>query len=128
MKGAYILELFLSKDTKIKIGKLGKLLFNKGHYYYCGSAQNNLDKRIERHKRKKKLIHWHIDYLTINKNFKVISAKKYETNQKEKECQLAKELLKKYLPINNFGSSDCKCISHLFFKSILKDSGFKKKI
>lgn len=29
---------------------------------YVGSAKANLTKRIERHKRKRKKMHWHLDY------------------------------------------------------------------
>ncbi|MDD4353164.1 MAG: GIY-YIG nuclease family protein [Candidatus Nanoarchaeia archaeon] len=118
MKGAYVLIFEVLKDCEIIVGKLGLTFFKKGIYYYCGSAQNNLEKRIERHERKEKKIHWHIDYLTTNKNIKMISSEKYENCQKSKECELAQELFKKkYNQIKNFGCTDCKCNSHLFYKN-----------
>jgi len=49
MKGIYILKLNLKKNQEIMIGKLGKIFFEKGSYYYVGSSQNNIEKRIERH-------------------------------------------------------------------------------
>jgi Uri superfamily endonuclease len=123
MKGAYLLNLVLKKDSKIIVGKLGLILFKKGFYCYCGSSQNNLEKRIARHKSREKKIHWHIDYLTTNPNFVVASSTKYENYPKAKECELSKELSKKYCSINGFGCSDCKCDSHLFFhKNLLKGS------
>jgi Uri superfamily endonuclease len=115
MKGVYILKIILKKNQEIIIGKLGKINFKKGNYYYVGSSQNNIDKRIQRHKRKEKKIHWHIDYLTTNAQVEKITAKKFINYLKEKECLEAKKLLKKYEPIKKFGCSDCKCISHLFF-------------
>jgi len=113
MKGAYCLLINVEKDIKIKIGKLGRLNFEKGNYVYVGSALNNLDKRIERHLRDEKKKHWHIDYLLLNKNTKVEKIAYKESNKKE-ECEIARNIAKFGVPIKNFGSSDCKCESHLF--------------
>ena len=44
----------LLKEGKIRIGSLGKITFKKGFYAYVGSAMNNLEKRVQRHLRKKK--------------------------------------------------------------------------
>ena len=62
-----------------------------------------------------KKLHWHIDYLTSSKAFKKIGVKIFESAGKEKECELASELMKKYSPVKGFGCSDCKCASHLFY-------------
>ncbi|MFA5333991.1 MAG: GIY-YIG nuclease family protein [Candidatus Nanoarchaeia archaeon] len=115
MKGVYILKLNLKKNQEIMVGKLGKKMFEKGSYYYVGSSQNNIEKRIQRHFSKEKKLHWHIDYLTTHPLFEVLSVEKLINTSKEKECQTAKELLKKYEPIKGFGCSDCKCQSHLFY-------------
>lgn len=60
MKGIYVIVVKISKNTAIKIGRLGNIIFNKGIYSYVGSAQNNLEKRIMRHLSKIKKMHWHI--------------------------------------------------------------------
>jgi len=123
MKGAYIITMELKKDAEIVVGKLGSITFKKGIYYYAGSSQNNLEKRVERHKRKEKTKHWYIDYLTTNPEVKIINDKKYVGCLKEKECELAKELSKKCFGIKGFGCSDCRCSSHLFYsKNLLKDN------
>lgn len=109
-KGSYFLYIFLSKKKRIRIGKLGILNFKKGNYIYVGSALNNLEKRIARHKRNKKKLHWHIDYLLKHANIKRV--KRFYSNKKI-ECKLARKI--KGIPIKNFGCSDCKCISHLFY-------------
>ncbi|MBR9705166.1 DUF123 domain-containing protein [Candidatus Pacearchaeota archaeon] len=114
MKGIYILIIKIKKPINIKVGKLGIINFKKSLYVYIGSSQNNLEKRIKRHqnKSKNKKIHWHIDYLLKNKNseiIKILVSKK----SKEYECITAKTLNKNNQLINNFGSSDCKCKSHL---------------
>lgn len=121
MKGVYILKLQLLKNQEILIGKLGKILFQKGNYYYVGSSQNNMEKRISRHMKKEKKIHWHIDYLTTHPEIKAINAKTFINYPKEKECQVSKELMKKYELVKNFGCSDCKCLSHLFYQKERQD-------
>jgi Uri superfamily endonuclease len=79
-----------------------------------GSAQNNLEKRIERHLRKKKQRFWHIDYLLCNDE--VQAAKVFwKKADKLEECLVAKKLLNIAIPILDFGCSDCRCISHLFW-------------
>ena len=112
MKGSYLLQIRCLKTTTIQIGKLGRIKFEKGDYIYVGSAMNSLEKRIKRHYSKDKKLHWHIDYLTLNKNFKIISTYIKPSNQKQ-ECLAAQSL--NFLPaIANFGSTDCSCQSHLF--------------
>lgn len=112
MKGIYVLLIFINKDIKIKIGKLGKINFNKGHYFYVGSAQNNLEKRIKRHELKRKKKHWHIDYLLSYKNVKIKDIF-YKIAGKKWECKTAFLLSKFCDPVLCFGSSDCKCKGHL---------------
>ncbi len=110
--GCYIIILYLNDNKKIKIGKLGKINFYKGYYFYVGSAKKNLSKRIERHKRKRKKFHWHIDYLRNEAEF--INDIIIRTD-KDMECRLANKL--KAITdetIKKFGSSDCNCESHLF--------------
>ena len=115
MKGIYILIIKLSKDAKIKIGKLGIINFSKGTYAYIGSAQNNLEKRINRHLKPgdKKKMHWHIDYFLKDKNAKIVKVL-YKKATKVDECKTARRFKEKFKQIENFGCSDCKCNSHLF--------------
>ncbi|MEM0480809.1 MAG: GIY-YIG nuclease family protein [Candidatus Aenigmatarchaeota archaeon] len=112
MKGTYVLILKCLKNCRIKIGKIGTIEFKKGYYFYVGSAFNSLEKRIERHLKRKKKKKWHIDYLTTNKNFKVIDV---IWIRKRVESKLSKEFEKHFEYIKNFGSSDTKDKSHLFY-------------
>ncbi|OIO61606.1 DUF123 domain-containing protein [Candidatus Woesearchaeota archaeon CG_4_10_14_0_2_um_filter_33_10] len=124
MKGAYCLVIKLKKDSSIKIGALGTIKFKKGLYCYVGSALNSLEKRIQRHLSKKKKLHWHIDYLLMNKN---TSIKKvfYKQSNKKEEYKIAKFVLKNSTDlIADFGCSDCKCKSHLF---MIKNYDFLEK-
>lgn len=114
MKGVYILILEITEDTKIKIGVLGEVIFTSGTYIYVGSGQKNVEKRITRHFRKDKKIKWHIDYLLSSSECKILEGVVYPLSKKY-ECKISSLALKLGgEPIKKFGSSDCRCISHLF--------------
>ncbi len=113
MKGIYLLRIAIKKKTRIKVGRLGEIEFEPGEYIYVGSAQRNLKRRIERHKRKKKKKFWHIDYLLLNKNVELVGVYIKENAKKEEECKTAKKLLAFGKGIKGFGASDSPCSSHL---------------
>ena len=111
----YILKVSLNKETKIEVGKLGKLRFEKGVYFYVGSAKKNLKTRIARHCSKNKKLFWHIDYLL---SCGLAEMKKILVYKGNNECQIAQLLYKRgFNFIGKFGSSDCRCPTHLFFTS-----------
>ncbi len=128
MKGSYILVLFLKFNTTIRIGRLGNINFKRGFYFYIGSAMGTsgsttLLNRVKRHlsSPNQKRNHWHIDYLLENESVSII--KVYLIPCKFKlECKIAQEFVEisdEY--VENFGSSDCDCKSHLiYFKDISK--------
>jgi Uri superfamily endonuclease len=112
MRGSYVLVIRFDKNRNIKISK--KIIpFQKGFYCYIGSALNNLEKRIARHKSKKKKKHWHIDYfLKFGKIVDVIMIK----SSRKIECQVSEEVSKKADSfVKGFGCSDCRCESHLYY-------------
>lgn len=109
----YILLINIPRNLKISVGKLGEVNFKKGFYLYIGSEKRNMEKRIERHLRKKKKKFWHIDYLLSHKLVKI---EKIWVTQKYRECEIADFLFSGGLDfIKRFGSSDCRCKSHLFY-------------
>lgn len=112
MKGCYCLIIKLEKDHEIKIGKLGKIDFEKGYYVYVGSAMNSLESRIKRHLSDEKRLHWHIDYFL--KESEIIDVI-YNVSDEKVECKLSQYLSGKASSINDFGCSDCKCESHLYY-------------
>jgi len=99
-------------DIQLSIGALGDLKLGAGYYAYVGSALGGLEARVQRHVGENKKIHWHIDHLLTRG--RVIDAIQGETTER-KECAVARELAKHLKPIAGFGSSDCKCESHLFY-------------
>ena len=122
MSGVYTLILFVSKETTVTIGRLGKQKFPRGYYSYAGSALGKgtgLKHRISRHLRKEKRRFWHIDYLLADENVSVEAVVAAETNEKM-ECSLnsyMKRLSEAEVRVNGFGSSDCRknCGSHLLY-------------
>ena len=117
--GTYILLIEVEMNTRIQIGKLGTFVFPKGFYTYTGSALRGLTSRITRHHRKKKQLHWHIDYFLTSPRVRIRHVF-IQPGHKRSECkinlQLKKSSLAKVL-IPGFGSSDCNsgCISHLLY-------------
>ncbi|MFN3532049.1 MAG: GIY-YIG nuclease family protein [Candidatus Brocadia sp.] len=113
--GVYCLVVQLLQRSHIRIGCLGTFHFPAGFYVYVGSAQGNLKRRIERHLRQKKRIHWHIDYLL--RHGQIVSVYTY-AGKKDKECMLSHKIgniKNAVVPVKGFGSSDCSCHSHLYF-------------
>lgn len=118
MKGSYVLIIKLDENKNIKVGSLGKVNFRRGYYLYVGSALNGLEKRIRRHLSKNKKMHWHIDYLLMEGDVVDVYIKIGNTKE---ECEIARRFSEKYPSIEGFGSSDCKCGSHLFFSDDKED-------
>ena len=113
--GAYHLIIHLAYDVSITVGKLGNFHFSAGYYVYTGSALRGLEVRILRHLQQEKRLHWHIDYLL--QHAKIIHIVKYQTKERL-ECYLNNQILmlpECKIPVKGFGSSDCKCISHLAY-------------
>lgn len=112
--GSYVLIVHLPASASIRVGSLGKISLDEGHYLYCGSAQAGLMPRLARHMRPDKKKHWHIDYLTGEGQ--VLGALAFQ-GDKETECRLAATIsgVPGVKPVGHgFGSSDCKCPTHLF--------------
>lgn len=112
--GVYLIWLYLPKAIELSVGKLGTLSFEEGVYAYCGSAQRALQKRLARHARLDKKLHWHIDYLRSRAQY--LGSVVFFNQPKSGECWLVQELLRipgSFFPASGFGSSDCTCAAHL---------------
>ncbi|MDD3655265.1 MAG: GIY-YIG nuclease family protein [Atribacterota bacterium] len=97
------------------IGKLGWVNVNRGYYIYIGSAKKSIQQRLLRHLTRKKNRFWHIDYLLSSRlPIRVINI---WISQKPCECSISQEIFQIGIGIvvkEGFGSSDCRCLSHLF--------------
>lgn len=121
-KGIYILEIHSSKSFTIELKAFHQIKFSKGFYYYVGSAQKNLAPRVERHLKRNKKLHWHIDYITSLPFIKISEVTIFPNEPKEFECRLVNYLAGNYeliFPAKKFGNSDChKCNSHLLYSKM----------
>ena len=116
-KGTYALILEMREQQWLEIGRFGSTLFPAGWYIYVGSALGGLEQRIRRHLSYKKKLKWHIDYLLPLCRIVEVW---YTTREERLECIWSQSLAS--LPgaqvlIPGFGSSDCRCGSHLIYFS-----------
>lgn len=132
MAGSYILVIRLQEESKLQIGALGSKIFKKGYYLYVGSAMGKkgsttLINRVKRHLSPpcEKSKHWHIDYLLENEYANIIQILLIPSINKI-ECIISSEIKKRSDGlIENFGSSDCTCSSHLYYFSNYYNIPFK---
>ncbi len=113
--GIYHLMLSLPRARRLRAGRLGLKSYPSGYYVYTGSARRGLAMRILRHLRKEKTRHGHIDCLCQVARLEEIWV---NIRPKSRECECHRRVLS--LPgartlIPRFGSSDCRCPSHLAY-------------
>jgi Uri superfamily endonuclease len=127
--GTYALVIFCREEFNLQVGKLGTFEILYGFYIYAGSALNGLEKRLKRHMRLEKKLHWHIDYLLQHARIVQIW---YSESEERLECTwngIAATLPGATPFIPGFGSSDCHCRTHLTrFLTIPSFAGFKKEL
>jgi Uri superfamily endonuclease len=111
-RGGYVLLVNLPEERTITVGGLGSIHFPHGYYAYVGSALSGFRSRLNRHLRTDKKPHWHIDYLLAKA---VLDAIITGETQDRTECTISMELSQQFDSVPDFGASDCRCHSHLFF-------------
>jgi Uri superfamily endonuclease len=111
--GTYAITISPSEAYRATVGSVGDVTFERGFYLYVGSARRNLRHRVARHLAQSKKVRWHVDYLTANPKNAVTEVAAWRHCS---ECEVAK-VLKKGSDgwIDGFGSSDCRCGSHLVY-------------
>ena len=111
-RGAYLLLLRLARRRRLRVGRLGEITFAAGWHVYVGSAMSGLTARLERHRRRRKRFHWHVDYLRDAASEVVPLPVR---SSRRLECELAAGVGALFPEsAAGFGSSDCGCGSHLF--------------
>ena len=111
--GTYALFIELYAPTVINVGRLGPIEFREGCYAYVGSALGGLAARVGRHLRRRKRLHWHVDYLLEKARLSEVA---WGLSDKRLECRIADGLRQQgFRSVPRFGASDCKCPSHLSF-------------
>jgi len=117
LPGTYALVLRSAGPQQILVGKLETLAVQPGFYVYVGSAlgPGGLASRVGRHARAAKKCRWHIDYLVA---IATLDEVWYTVDPARRECQWAdalRQIRGATVPLEGFGSSDCRCRAHLLF-------------
>lgn len=113
--GTYALFMHLDEGLTEVVGSLGPTRFPRGVYVYAGSARSGLAPRLERHGRRDKKVHWHVDFLTVRPECQVIGAVTFGPGGLT-ECRIVSALVT--MPWTRvspprFGASDHDCPGHL---------------
>jgi Uri superfamily endonuclease len=132
MRGSYFLIIRLDENKTVHT-KAREFSLRKGYYVYVGSAMNSLEKRVARHFRKDKKLHWHIDYLL--KEAKLLRAYLIPSEERLEE-RLSMAVSKFGEPVEGFGAGDVKVSTNLYrfeeepdgiLVNILEDMGLRWK-
>lgn len=113
--GTYALLLSCRSQRRIAIGRLRNLALEPGYYVYVGSAfgPGGIRARVEHHRRRAARPHWHIDYLRRYARLEAVDWQDGERCEHEWAAQVA-SLPGALVALPGFGSSDCRCATHLF--------------
>lgn len=116
-KGTYILVLHLEQSIQLTIGKLGQFEFLAGCYAYVGSAfgRGGLRGRLKHHLSPVKKPHWHIDYLRSAAVVREVWYCASDIIYEHAWADTLRSLPDAQILVPRFGSSDCKCESHLIY-------------
>jgi Uri superfamily endonuclease len=114
--GSYVLILYLSEEKLISVGKPGEFEFPSGYYAYIGSAlgMGGLRARLRHHLHITNNPNWHIDYLRKHVTIKEIWICKSKIRYEHAWASMIQNFEGATVPVPHFGSSDCRCLSHLF--------------
>lgn len=105
--------LHLARPQLIVCGALGTRRLAAGWYVYAGSGKRTLGARLARHLRRKKAPHWHVDSLRAAARIRQVWIWRWAAGA---ECRTNAWLQARTgaaIPWPGFGSSDCRCASHL---------------
>ena len=106
----------LKHQRHVQIGRLGCFRFSTGVYVYIGSAwgPGGLTTRLGRHLRSQKNCRWHIDYLRRYAPIIRIWFGRSRPRDEHLWADIIGSMNSAEIPARKFGSSDCRCPSHLF--------------
>lgn len=115
--GTYALILRCSSRQSVRIGKLGNLCTENGYYVYVGSAfgPGGVRARIRHHLRISERPHWHMDYLRPVVEVEEVWFSYAPNPMEHRWAVFFRAFEGAVIPSGEFGSSDCRCESHLFF-------------
>ena len=112
--GTYALLLGLHEPALLQVGRLGRIHFDAPYYLYFGSAfgPGGLAARLTHYLQPARRLHWHLDYLLQAAE---VLGVWHTSDPARLECTWARAAsgLRGGSLVPRFGSSDCRCRSHL---------------
>lgn len=128
--GTYALLLELHERAEVRVGRLGRIDFDSPFYLYFGSAfgPGGLRARLKHHLQPTTSSHWHVDYL---RQIAGVVAVWHTRDPAPLECiwVSAASALRGASLVPRFGSSDCRCHSHLLALPRLPSlSAFRRRL
>ena len=115
--GTYVLTLRATHKQDVQIGRLGQLSVRPGFYVYIGSAfgPGGVQARVRHHAKISERPHWHIDYLRQTAELKQVWYTHDPVRREHVWAEVFTNTRGASIPLPGFGSSDCTCVSHLYF-------------
>jgi Uri superfamily endonuclease len=129
-KGVYLLVIKLKENQRLSAGRLPEIHFKPGIYLYIGRSRLSLQGRFRRHLRKEKKLFWHIDYFLQKAAVEEVWIKRDFFDECRTVSKIRTFLKNSFFPQQKFGSSDCRCTSHLIYLSPRKEGleALRKKL
>lgn len=129
-KGTYVLIFELKTLYRLSVGKLGVFDFPAGWYAYAGHAfgPGGLAARIGHHLRGTVRPHWHMDYFGSNSIIREVWYGMGRQFDEHHWTACLRSMLGAKVVAPGFGSSDCRCETHLvYFPSRPNINRFKQR-
>jgi len=113
--GTYALILECAVRAGLRIGRRLRMDTEPGYYIYVGSAfgPGGVRARVSRHLQRKKAKRWHIDFLRESVTFREVWFTHAPEHLEHVWARIFQDMAGVF-PVEGFGSTDCKCRSHLF--------------
>jgi Uri superfamily endonuclease len=111
--GIYCLVLWVPRASTVRLSRAGACRVHRGWYVYTGSAKRSLVPRLLRHLRRRKRFHWHVDHLRAVASVRQIWVWRWAPGAECRTGAMVRCMPGAGIPIEGFGASDCRCVSHL---------------
>jgi Uri superfamily endonuclease len=117
--GTYVLIFELRSSFRLSVGRLGLFNFPAGWYAYTGSAlgPGGLPARIRHHLGIATRPHWHMDYLRPRGYMREVWYGRGPYYDEHRWAACLRSMPRTVAVVPGFGSSDCRCETHLVYFS-----------
>ncbi|GBC84444.1 hypothetical protein HRbin11_00872 [bacterium HR11] len=107
--------MFLNEYVRLRVGRLGASVFPAGRCVYRGSALGGVERRLARHRRRRKTLHGHIDDFLRHAH---LDGVRVVFTRRRLECEWNRRVLRQpgaRVVAPRLGARDCRCPAHLVY-------------